>query len=250
MKLDKALAIIDAKFSVPLHTLKVEFRDLVRRAAEEMFVNVSRPDGSHPFRVKDKLNEWINNKADQYLLGYDRTLRQADIDDFEVLEKQLHEHFLKAMDGYYSEACHTLYSSGSPALTMHLQSDYENMKRGKLADLSLLAAEMKNEAMKKYSHNNITYNLTGANARVNINSRDYSINVANAKVIFDQVREAAQKIDDQKLKDEILASVQGMESVVGKPAEYLPQYSKFMSLVANHVSVFANLIPALTQFLG
>lgn len=133
-------------------------------------------------------------------------------------------------------------------MSVHLQADYDALKRNHLANIKLLAAKARKDAMKAQPQS-ITYNFAGANARVNINSQDYSINIANSKVIFDKVREVAEQIAEPEIKSQVLESVADMESAVGKPQDYLPRYTKFISLIANHASLFSSLLPALTQFL-
>lgn len=250
MNFDEAIQTIDDKFAEPTDRLKAEYRQIVQGVLGER-VSKGRMDNSAAAMAKDALNGWLNRKASQMLYAYGDTLPHAEIDDFESIEPRIREHFLKWMDTYYLEACHQVdYVAGLVKATglVHLQGDYDAMKRGNLADIKIMAARLKKEAMKS-KQGNVTYNFSGANARVNINSKDYSINVANSKFIFDQLREAAAQVDETKLREEILVAADAMEAAVGKPDEYLPRYTKFTSLIANHTSIFANLIPALTQFL-
>jgi len=112
---------------------------------------------------------------------------------------------------------------------------------------SVEAKQSENEANRMSSH--ITYNLLGAKPRININSQDYSINIANSKIVFDEIRKVIEtEIKDENLKRDLQAKTSEMEQNVGKNS-FLKSYSEFMALAANHVTVFAPLIPALTQFL-
>ena len=52
----------------------------------------------------------------------------------------------------------------------------------------------------------------------------------------------------QSLKKDLQAKTSEMEQNIGR-SSFLRSYSEFMTLAANHVTVFAPLIPALTQFL-
>jgi hypothetical protein len=99
-------------------------------------------------------------------------------------------------------------------------------------------------------NSHITYNLHGANPRININSQDYSINISNSKVVFDELRKTIEsEITDENLKKDLQLKTSEMEQNVGK-SSFLKSYSDFMALAANHVTVFAPLLPALTQFLA
>jgi len=112
---------------------------------------------------------------------------------------------------------------------------------------ALEARQSEKEANRMSSH--ITYNLHGNNPRVNINSKDYSINIANSKIVFDEIRKTIEsEIQDENLKRDLQNKVAEMEQSVGKNT-FLPKYSEFVALAANHVTVFAPLLPALTQFL-
>ena len=96
---------------------------------------------------------------------------------------------------------------------------------------------------------NITYNFHGNSPRININSQDYSINISNSKIVFDEIRKTIEsEIQDENLKRDLQNKVAEMEQSVGKNT-FLPKYSEFVALAANHVTVFAPLLPALTQFL-
>lgn len=96
---------------------------------------------------------------------------------------------------------------------------------------------------------NITYNLHGNNLRININSHDYSVNIANSKIVFDEIRKVIDSnITEENLKEGLHAKTTEMEQNIGK-SSFLQKYSEFMALAANHVTVFAPLLPALTQFL-
>lgn len=96
------------------------------------------------------------------------------------------------------------------------------------------------------------YNVTGANARININSTDSSSNVINiaADELFAKIREtihAASMPADRR--DEALVAVAEMERTRGT-SEYLTWYSKFVSALADHIALLGPFLPALTQFMS
>lgn len=103
---------------------------------------------------------------------------------------------------------------------------------------------------KRGSNVNVTYNLTGANPRVNINSEDYSITIQNAQPIFEELRKAIQAgVEDQELKAKLITKASEMETAVADKPKFLEKYGDFMALAANHMAVFGQLIPAITQYL-
>jgi hypothetical protein len=97
---------------------------------------------------------------------------------------------------------------------------------------------------------NITYNLTGENPRVNINSTDYSINSTNAGPIFGHLVEAIRTgVPDQGLRNQLIGKTRDLESAIADKQRYLQLYKEFMAVVADHVTVIGPFIPALAQYL-
>jgi hypothetical protein len=250
MTLADALQVVEDKYAARPAELDAEFRNIIQHVLRER-ASKNRMDNSAAAMTKDALNGWLNRKADHFFRGYSETLPLVELTADLEIEKTLQAHFLGCMDRYYSEACHQVdyvCHLVRATVAVHLQADYESLKRNHLANIKMLAAKTRKDAMKDQPQS-ITYNFAGANARVNINSQDYSINIANSKVIFDKVREVAEQIAEPETKKRVLESVDDMESAVGKPQDYLPRYTKFISLIANHASLFSSLLPALTQFL-
>jgi hypothetical protein len=98
---------------------------------------------------------------------------------------------------------------------------------------------------------NITYNLSGTGARVNINSSDSSVNVISTEVskVFAQVREAVGLIPDPTARSEIGRAVDEMEQAHGS-SNFLQKYQAFITSAANHMTVLAPIIPAVTGLLS
>ena len=99
---------------------------------------------------------------------------------------------------------------------------------------------------------NITYNVSGANARININSSDSSTNVASSvpaelfQQMINAVRDAAA---DSPARNQVERSICDMESSLGSSG-FGHAYKTFMSVLADHIQVFgpilAPYLPALT----
>lgn len=97
----------------------------------------------------------------------------------------------------------------------------------------------------------IVYNLTGPNARVNIQSTDASTNVVNVETsaLFIALRKTiSESIDDPNVSQTISRAVDGMEATVGTRS-FSDRYKEFIGIAADHMSVFAPFLPALSQLL-
>lgn len=97
---------------------------------------------------------------------------------------------------------------------------------------------------------NITYNLSGAGSRVNINSIDSSVNVISTEVskVFAQVREAVSLVPDPSARSEIALAVDEMEQAHGS-SNFLQKYQAFITSAANHMTILGPIIPAVTGLL-
>ena len=97
----------------------------------------------------------------------------------------------------------------------------------------------------------VVYNLIGPNARVNIQSSDLSTNVVSVEsaVLFDNLREAIQKSSlDSTVAQELLQNVNAMQSAAGTKT-FGGRYKEFIAVAADHMTLVAPFLPALTQLL-
>lgn len=93
----------------------------------------------------------------------------------------------------------------------------------------------------------INYNIGNAD-RVNINSTDNSTNyhiTANDIAIMEKLRSLAKGLDNET---EIISAVNNMQESVGTKS-FAEKYNNFIQSAANHMTLFAPFIPALTQLL-
>jgi len=89
------------------------------------------------------------------------------------------------------------------------------------------------------------YNITNAE-KVNINSTDNSVNIsANDIAVMDTLRGIAKGLDNEA---EVMSCIDAMQENVGKKS-FVEKYNDFIQSIANHVTVFAPFIPALTKLL-
>jgi hypothetical protein len=95
------------------------------------------------------------------------------------------------------------------------------------------------------------FNLHGANARINIHSVDSSNNVStHEQQVFADLR----KVIDQAVQDEperarLLKEVEHLD-VSHRTGKFFDGYLHFVSAIADHMTLFAPFIPALTKLLG
>jgi hypothetical protein len=97
----------------------------------------------------------------------------------------------------------------------------------------------------------IIYNLIGPNARVNIQSIDSSANLVEVEPaeLFGRIREAiGQSVQDGKLLKKLQEKVTELEKAQGTTG-FMARYQEFMALAANHMTLLAPFIPALSQML-
>jgi hypothetical protein len=90
----------------------------------------------------------------------------------------------------------------------------------------------------------------GPNARLNHQSTDNSSNTASIsnERIFIQLREQTSSIDNARERAAILNRIDALETTHGTRG-FMAAYQAFMVAAANHVTVFAPLLPALAQML-
>ena len=102
---------------------------------------------------------------------------------------------------------------------------------------------------------NVTYNVSGASARLNINSIDSSVNVNSEAPpeLFNQIIAAIKaEMDDMVTRSVLEAAVEEMKAKYGTP-HFLQSYISFISVLADHIQVFgpiaAAFLPALAKLL-
>jgi len=97
----------------------------------------------------------------------------------------------------------------------------------------------------------ITYNVSGSNSRVNINSTDSSVNIINTESveIFNNLRELLATIENDEERKKVSQSIDAMELSIGS-SSFINKYQEFIACVADHIGVFGPLIPAITALLS
>jgi hypothetical protein len=92
--------------------------------------------------------------------------------------------------------------------------------------------------------------LTGQGTRVNFESTDNSTNtVAGGSQLFPEIEDALKGVKDDERRAELIALVHEMKAAEGK-ATFSAIYQKFVAAAADHITLLAPFIPALTALLA
>ena len=98
----------------------------------------------------------------------------------------------------------------------------------------------------------IVYNLIGPNARVNIQSVDASTNLVEigSEDLFNMLRQTIESaVKDKSLCADLTEKVDELEQTQGT-RKFTEKYREFITLAADHITVLAPFIPALSQILS
>ena len=98
----------------------------------------------------------------------------------------------------------------------------------------------------------VVYNLIGPNARVNIQSVDTSTNLVEIEPseLFEKLRAVIKhSITDEKVSAQLSEKVDELQQAQGTKT-FVTKYQEFMALAANHITILAPFIPALSQMLS
>jgi len=110
-----------------------------------------------------------------------------------------------------------------------------------------LAMQWVKEREAERDRERMNVHVSGANARVNIHSADHSTNLAVAGDLFASMREAlANGIADPAERAKVSLLLADVEAAKDKKG-FLSAYQKLIGAVADHMTVFAPFLPALTQ---
>jgi hypothetical protein len=95
------------------------------------------------------------------------------------------------------------------------------------------------------------YNMSGPQARINVNSTDASTNIINvdSPTLFSSMRDAvAASGMPEPTRDELIRRIDAMEAESNRPS-LAKRYAEFVSSAADHLEIFGPYLPALAQLL-
>jgi hypothetical protein len=106
---------------------------------------------------------------------------------------------------------------------------------------------------KKTETPNVTnvFHLKGDNSRVNMNSHDQSVNIVTTsgdQIFASLKREITSHIPAGNGQDEILDRLAQLEKAQSSPT-FAQRYTEFISVAADHMTLIAPFVPALTEML-
>ncbi|RKD94140.1 hypothetical protein [Marinifilum flexuosum] len=94
------------------------------------------------------------------------------------------------------------------------------------------------------------YNVNGINSRVNINSIDNSSNIYNdPSLLFEEIKQTLESIAEKEIQETSLQLLEDLKNTHNTP-DFIGNYQKFISTLANHMTIIAPFIPALTQLIS
>jgi hypothetical protein len=131
---------------------------------------------------------------------------------------------------------------------------YRVMDRGYFAAFSGTPAHyqvqvQKETALVPRAGGTTIYNVSGLNARVNVQSTDVSTNVINVDVaqLFEQIGDAIRNgVADEEVRQRLFSQLPGLNKATTSQ-DYLERYQQFIASAANHMTIIAPFLPALAQ---
>ncbi len=94
-------------------------------------------------------------------------------------------------------------------------------------------------------------NIQGFQGNGNIiNLGNNNQNVINDNTIFDKMIECMNQIEGINNKDAIIAAIKEMKASANNKNSFLEKYTKFVSLVGTHITIFQPFLPMLSKFFG
>ncbi len=97
----------------------------------------------------------------------------------------------------------------------------------------------------------LTFNLSGPNARVNFGSLDQSQNVVASDSAFVELRDKIHSsLLDSEERSRLLTAIEGMEKNFNNRTAFTAAYQSFIASAANHMTLIAPFLPAITKFLS
>lgn len=132
------------------------------------------------------------------------------------------------------------------------KQDYAGLPKGILEHLHWQLAIFANRYNLSIPEKKIVNNVvtTGDNNKVLVNSIDNSINIKTDSFpeVFQELRAVLDNVKDISEREAITQSIVEMEESV-KTEGFAEKYNNFISVAASHLTIFASMLPALSQLL-
>jgi hypothetical protein len=195
----------------------------------------------------EQIKAMTEARLDAILEGYD--LYGVAIDDHMAIN--ICDEIIQGMNQMvYNAKCPSFGSS----LPSGLESHYSKMVAqavGLSANLVKTQIDRRRLMTKKESSPSTNYYVQGENARLNVNSTDNSVNVVieSKEEFFGALQQRIEsEVRDGDERRRILDALTVLHESYGKPS-FAQRYTDFIAAAANHVTLVAPFIPALTEML-
>jgi hypothetical protein len=165
--------------------------------------------------------------------------------------------FLDIQFGYLLRSQETGMTEVKGPASVHQHSNLNSIKIMNKIKVAVETARVedakgRNVMAKEEESPQLVYNVSGPNARINIQSTDLSTNIVNVEsaALFDKLRNVIQEsvLDSEAVKH-LSEQVDAMQAAAGTHA-FAQAYQKFISVAADHLTLFLPFLPALTQLLS
>lgn len=97
----------------------------------------------------------------------------------------------------------------------------------------------------------VTYNVSGPNSRINVQSHDHSTNIVHSdssQVFADMRQTVLSQVALESERTVLLERIEELEKTSGTPG-FTTRYQEFIAAAANHMTLLAPFLPALTSML-
>ena len=98
---------------------------------------------------------------------------------------------------------------------------------------------------------NFTFHVAGPNARVNFNSHDESRNIVTGDNVFAELKQKIETdVSGVQERSRLLSLIEDMEKNASNQPAFAASYQRFISAAANHMTLIAPFLPAITNLLS
>lgn len=179
----------------------------------------------------------------------------AILEGYELYEVMIDDQMaVDICDGIMQGVNQMVYSANSPHPTLSPTPQYRELvaqMHGVSAAWVKTQIDRRRLAPKKPEAPSITtiYNVQGDHARWNTNSTDNSVNVVtkSSAEFFTTLRERIEaEVTDKAEQKKIVEAIEALQEAHGKPS-FVQRYTDFIAVAANHMTILAPFIPALTE---
>jgi hypothetical protein len=196
----------------------------------------------------EQIRAMTESRLDAILEGYE--LYEIAIDD--QMAVNICDEVIQGMNQVVHKCKCATFGGSAPA---GLESQYPRMVAqavGLSANLVKTQIDRRRLMAKKNEGPTTIYSVQGDHARLNVNSRDNSVNIINTKSpdeFFAAMRQQIEAdIAEGAERKKIVEALTSLQASHGKPS-FAQHYTEFVAAVGNHIKILTPFIPALSDML-